>query len=120
MKLDLEQIKLMKELFGQQHPTQPAVPVVNVQDKDSFASFTNGLRQNWTFVLALFAVGFWIVQSVFAINAINATQTKDIEANSKAIDEIRAAIDRQDQSNAEIIRRLDNVQKDIEIIKASQ
>lgn len=117
MKVDLEQLKAIKELLGQQS-TQNAVPVVSVpQDKDSFASFTGGLRQNWVFVMAIVATGLWFVNSIADGRSTDMAQQNDIDAATAAIVEIKATLDSFESGNTEILRRLDAVQKDIEFIK---
>lgn len=87
---------------------------------DSFASFTSDLRKNWMFIMALFAVGFWIVTNVLQINSINLTQDRDIKMNTTDIRDLTNTLDtwQQDQntSNAEIVRKLDSLQKDIDIL----
>ncbi len=98
------------------------------RDRDSFASFTGGLRNNWIFVIALFGVGFWIVTNVNESKNLNTIQDGKIESTVRAIEvltqnmndlttESRANVRSNDNTNSEILRRLDLVQKDIDFIK---
>lgn len=122
--IDLETIRAIKELLGNSH-RQDAVPVVSVpRDRDSFATFTGGLRENWVFVMALFAIGIWGTNQLSDINAVNITQQNQIDQNIKQLEVLTTAFNASQQaantSSNEIVRRLDNMQKDIEIIKASK
>ena len=127
MKVDLETLKAMKEILTHQHVGE-VVPVAPVKDRDSFASFTGGLRENWVFVVALFSVGFWLISNTFQIQNVNEQQDTRIESNAAAIinlnkefesfeEDTGNAFEANDVINNEIIRRLDALQKDIEVIK---
>lgn len=93
---------------------------VQVADRDSFASFTSGLRDNWPFLMALFAVGFWVVTNIMQINNINISQDGKIDSNASDIKSLstdfKTFTDGQSSSNSEVIRRLDSLQKDINIL----
>jgi hypothetical protein len=79
-----------------------------------------GLRNNWMFVTALAAVAFWLTQNIFDIKTVNTTQTGDITENKARIEKLEESIEDNRQTSSEIIRRLDAVQKDIEVIKTQK
>lgn len=99
------------------------------RDRDSWMDFRNGLKDNWVFLSVIFGAMWWIMNTVNGATAINVTQDQKIETNVKAIetisnnlddlrDEMRSGFKASDGVNSEILRRLDLVQKDIEIIKS--
>ena len=96
--------------------TQSVVPTMQV-DKDSFASFTSGVAKGWPFFLAMASIAFWLIQSIFGINSTLAQHDSRIMQSAEAVKGIEAKIDIQTISGNEIIRRLDNLQKDLEILK---
>lgn len=100
-------------------------------DHDSFASFTGGLRNNWVFVMAVVAIAWWIINSVTNAQNINVIQDSKIESTVKAITDLTSNVNNltnqvqtnvrtSDAANNEIVRRLDLVQKDIDIIKSQK
>lgn len=108
----------MKELFKQ-------------PDHDTFGMLTGGLRNNWPLLMALFGIGWWIITSVSASQNINVVQDGKIEATAKAVSELtinvtslanqfQTNVRANDTANNEILRRLDLVQKDIDIIKTQK
>lgn len=127
MKIDLETLKVMKEIFTHQNMGE-VVPVHPAKDRDSFAEFTGGLRQNWVFVIALFSIGFWLISNTFEIQNQNQQQDTRIESAETAIvnlnkqyeglrDDTGDGFEAVNTTSNEIIRRLDALQKDIEVIK---
>lgn len=115
---DLQKFRQMKEMFSQ-------------HDSDSFASFTGGLRSNWYFVMAIFAVGFWIVTNVNDSKNTNIIQDGKIDGNAKAVEilttnvttlttEMHTNQREADGVNSEIIRRLDLLQKDVDTLKSTK
>lgn len=120
-KIDLEQAKMLKELFGGPSSTQPAVPVISVpQDRDSFASTRSALKDNWIFLVALFGTGMWVMNAVNDGQTVNINQQNEIDRNTAAIVELKDIATSGQTNTADIIRRLDNLQKDLEVIKAAQ
>lgn len=127
MAIELEDLKVIAEMMKAPQPvphhTQP-VSVVPVRDKDSFAAFTMGLKDNWIFLMALFGFGMWLVTNVFQMNTVNLSQDKDIDSNTKNIQTLTTTFDgwRTDQnsSNAEIVRKLDSLQKDIDVLSGKK
>lgn len=129
MKIDIEQLKLIKELLASPHQNMgEIVPVHPAKDRDSFAEFTGGLRQNWVFVIALFSIGFWLISNTFEIQNQNQQQDTRIESTETAILNLNKQFETFEQEtgnsleatsviNNEIIRKLDALQKDIEVIK---
>lgn len=118
MKVDLEQLKAMRELFGsQQSNTQPAVPVISVpQDHDSFASTRNALKENWIFLAALFGAGMWILNAINTGQTTDINQQNEINRNTAAISELKQFVLAGQTANQEIIRKLDILQRDVDIL----
>jgi len=129
MKVDLETLKAIKELMVQpnQHMGQ-VVPIAPTREKDSFISFTDGLRSNWIFVMALVAGGMWLINSANAQQRINDFQNTEIESSIEDIAQNTADIKKLDVNmqtlNAtqvanynDIIRRMDALQASIENLK---
>lgn len=115
-KLDIDDIRVIQELMGGPR-TQTAVPTVQVQ-KDSFDTFTGGLSKGWPFILAMCSIAFWLIQSIIGINSTLQQHDTRITQNVEAIKSIDSKLDANVVSNNDIIRRLDNLQKDVEILKA--
>lgn len=97
-------------------------------DHDSFAALTGGLKNNWVLLMAIFAIGGWVVTNLNDTKNVNVLQDSRIESNEKAVEaigisvttltnEMRNNVNINNSTNNEILRRLDLVQKDIEIIK---
>lgn len=130
MAIELEDLKVIAEMMKTPQPSQhPAphstpVPVVQVKDRDSFASFTTGLKDNWVFLMALFGFGMWLLTNIFQINTTNLSQDKNIttlELNQQQITTtVNTFVTDQNASNAEIVRKLDSLQKDIDIISGKE
>lgn len=129
--IDLETLQMVKDMMTHKHYGEVTPVHLSQKDHDSFADFTSGLRQNWVFVIALFSVGFWLISNTFETQNINQQQDNRIESNAAAIVNInksfegfqvdtRAAFQNVGDTNNEIIRRLDALQKDIEVIKTKE
>ena len=115
---DLKNFKALREIFTEEKK----------RDQDSFATFSSGLRNNWIFVLALFAVGWWVVTNTNESKNINSNQDQALLVIEKSIETLGTDLislrkEMSDNSKAnvetnnEILRRLDLLQKDIEIVK---
>lgn len=116
-KEDVELIKTIAEVMKPGSNSQPAVPVVSVpQDRDSFANLTGGLRQNWPLILALFGFGMWLMNAINDSQTTNLNQQNEIDRNTAAIQELKSLVTDGQTANAEIIRKLDNLQKDVDIL----
>jgi len=100
MKIDLETLKVMRELF--QKPDQHMGQVVPVQttDKDSFEVFRGGLKDNWIFVMALIGCAMFVFNSINDGKSVDAFQNVQIETN---IEDIA-------QANADIEQNTKNIQ----------
>lgn len=127
MKVDLETMKVMKELFTHQHMGE-VVPVQSAPPRDSFAVFTDGLRNNWVFVMAVLAVGMWMFNSINDQKSANAFQDVQIKTNIEDISQNAADIEQLDKnittlnqtqvsSYNELVRRLDSLQASIDALK---
>jgi exonuclease VII small subunit len=99
-------------------------------DRDSFATFTGGLRENWIFVGAVFAAAMWLFNGQSDARNVDTIQQTAIDANAAQITALESKLDDLEQSlndkfdeaadlNAEVIRRLDSVQREVEIINAN-
>lgn len=130
MKIDIETLKAMKDIMTppNQHMGQ-VVPVTPPdRDKDSFSTFTSGLRDNWIFVMAIFAFSLWLLQNINTVTATNDFQTTQIETNIEDISQAQADIDQNEKNiqtvNAsqitnynDVVRRLDQLQTSIDAVK---
>jgi hypothetical protein len=127
MKIDLEQLKVMKEIFTHQHMGE-VVPVQAAPSRDSFAVFTDGLKNNWIFVMAVFAVGMWMFNSINDQKSANAFQDVQIKTNIEDISQNAADIEQLDKNLStlnqsqvagynELVRRLDSLQASIDALK---
>lgn len=115
-KLDIDDIRTIMEVMGNKSQSQTVVPTMQV-DKDSFSSFTGGLQKGWPFILAISSIVFWLMQSIFGINSTLIAHDTRITNNTGKIIAIENKLDSIDVASNEIIRRLDNLQKDLEILK---
>lgn len=118
-KLDLEDVRTIMDLVNGGKSTQTVVPTMQV-DKDSFSAFTGGLSKGWPFILTVGSIGFWMVQSIYGINSTLTQHDARITQNAEAIKAIDMKLDTFTVSNNEIIRRLDNMQKDLDILKTGR
>lgn len=102
-----------------------------VHEKDSFSSFVGGVRQNWIFIAAMISVLFWGFNQLSAIDTVNADQDRRITTSaqdlatltntmSEFIKTVDNKFDTQGDNMNEIIRRLDSLQKDVDIIKGDK
>lgn len=109
----------------------PPAPPIQMHDRDSFASFTSGLRNNWMFVMAMVAVMMWGFNKLSTIDSINvdqdrriSTNAQDIAALTGNISNLTSAVDTKfdnlSNTNNDVIRRLDSLQKDIDVIKGNK
>lgn len=123
-KLNIEDIRMLQELLGtDKRTTQTVVPTMQVT-KDSFSTTVDAFTRGWPFIIALISAAFWIVQgfstnsALFAeLKAANDKQDLKIEQNAKSIEILVANEDKSLETSNEVIRRLDNIQKDVEILK---
>lgn len=129
MKIELEDVIKLKEAFSNQHMGE-IVPV-HGQDKDSFASFRGGLKDNWIFIGAVFALGMFVFNNLNDGKATDIAQDNKIEANAILIQENSKAIDQLTQNLQstntnyitgynEIIRKIDSIQTAVDTLKASE
>lgn len=128
MKIDLETLKAVKELMTHHHMGE-VVPVGRQRrDEDSFSVFTEGLRSNWVFVVAIVGIGMWIVNGLNDQKSVNAFQDVQIKANVSDITQNAADIEQlnknvtslnqsQVASYNELVRRLDSLQSSIDALK---
>jgi len=128
MKIDLEQLQAMKELLTHQRMGE-VVPVHNNTQKDTFSIFTDGLRSNWIFVMALVAVGMWLINGSNEQRSVNAFQdvqlkttvediaqaNSDIDQNTKNIQTLNAT---QVTNYNDIVRRMDALQNAVDGLKS--
>lgn len=127
-KIDLEQLKLMKELIEGKPNTTTVVPTMQVpndrRQSDSFISAGNFLRSNWPILVTLAAAIFYIPSQFSAIASIDKAQDLRIDTNTQNIQTLTKAFedsqDAQTTQNSEIVRKLDRLQIDIETIKEKQ
>lgn len=131
MKIDLETLKAVKEMMTHHHMGE-VVPVGRQnRNEDSFSVFTEGLRSNWVFVVALVAVGMWVVNGLNDQRSVNAFQDVQIKANVADITKNAADIEQLDKNLSalnqsqvanynELVRRLDSLQASIDALKNTQ
>lgn len=129
MKVDLETLKTLKEVFTHHHVGE-VVPV-HTQQKDTFSIFTGGLRDNWPFVLAVVGVSLWLINSNNEQKNINAFQDVQIKTNAEDIAALTVSISQVNtglqtsntnhlNSYNELIRKIDGLQAAIEALKSAQ
>lgn len=128
MKIDIETLKAMKDIMTPPNQHMGQVVPVTPPDKDSFSAFTSGLRDNWIFVMAIFAFSLWLLQNINTVTATNDFQTTQIETNIQEITQAQADID-QNEKNIQtvnssqisnyndLVRRLDQLQSSIDSVK---
>lgn len=128
MKIDLEQMKAMKELFSNDHVGQIVPLHRQTPDKDSFSVFTSGLRENWIFVMAIFAFSLWLLQNINTVTATNDSQDRQIQTNVADISQLQVDLDQtekniqtlnniQTANYNDLVRRLDSLQSSIDAVK---
>lgn len=126
MKVDLETMKVIKELLTHQHYGE-IVPT-HAAPKDTFSEFTSGLRNNWVFVIAVIGFSLWLLNSINGVQNINTfqdaqikTNIADISQNATNIDQLNKNITTLNQSQItnynELVRRLDSLQSSIDALK---
>lgn len=124
--IDIETIKMVKELLGAtgNANTPPG-------DRDSFASFIGGLRENWVFVLAMMGAFFWLNTHINSNIQTNSQQDTHIQSLIETVqqltenmgvlnEKVDTVTSGQNVVNNEIIRRLDALQTTVEFIKANK
>lgn len=129
MKIDIETLKAMKDIMTppNQHMGQ-VVPVTSPPDKDSFTTFTSGLRDNWIFVMAIFAFSLWLLQNINTVTAKNDYQDTQIETNIQDIEQAHVDIQQMEKNVQtldnvqtanynDVVRKLDQLQASIDAIK---
>lgn len=119
--IDIETLKLAKELLGGKKP----------EDRDTFATFTGGLRENWIFVMAVMGVFFWVNTQINSNIQTDARQDTHIQSLIETVQQLTenmgvlngkvdSTVDAQSVTNSEIIRKLDALQTTVEFIKANK
>lgn len=98
--------------------TQTAVPTVQVP-KDSFTSTVDGITKGWPFLLAMASIAFWLMQSIYGINATLQQHDTRITTNADAVKSIETKLDSASVANSDIIRRLDSLQTAVDNLKAN-
>jgi hypothetical protein len=128
MKIDIETLKAMKDIMTPPNQHMGQVVPVSTPDKDSFSTFTSGLRDNWIFVMAIFAFSLWLLQNINTVTATNNYQDTQIKTNIEDISQAQADIE-QNEKNIQtvnssqitnyndVIRRLDQLQASIDSVK---
>lgn len=130
MELDQKTIDALKSLAPIFQVPPPPV-TGQVKDADSFASLTTNVRNNWPIILALASLLFWGFNLLSNINAVNADQDRRITTNAQDIGKLADTVadyarttdtrlDNASSNDNDIIRRLDSLAKDIEIIKGNK
>ena len=120
--LTLEEVlAIVDKVGGRNTQMQTAVPTVQVQKPDSFEVLTGGILKGWPFITMLVGSVLWISQSIFSINSTLQAHDTRIIANTAAIKAVEDRADSQavaqNASNNDVVRRLDNLQKDVDILK---
>ena len=129
MKVDLETLKAMKDLMT--HPHMGEIVPVGTQDKDSFAMFRGGLKDNWIFIGAVFSIAWFVFNSINDGKAVDQTQNTQIQANVKAIESnakdiqllnnnVQTLNTNHLNSNNELIRKIDALQTAVDSLKSKQ
>jgi hypothetical protein len=128
MKIDIETLKAMKDIMTPPNQHMGQVVPVATPDKDSFTTFTSGLRDNWIFVMAIFAFSLWLLQNMNAVSATNDYQDRQIQTNVEDIAQAQLDID-QNEKNIQtvnssqitnyndLVRRLDQLQASVDSVK---
>lgn len=125
--IDINTIKAIRELIA----SFQIMPTQRTEDKDSFASFTGGLRNNWMFVIATFTFVAWLINSNSNIRTVNLTQDTQIAQSAQAIvnlnndyqtnkNKVESKFEQTDGVSAEILLKLTSIQKDIDSIRANE
>lgn len=111
-------ITIVDKVAGRSSQTQTAVPTVQVQKPDSFESLTSGAMKGWPFIMFVLVIGYTVVTNFNTITSTNENQDQRIQQNAEAIRSIEGKLDDATTASNEIIRRLDNLQKDLELLKS--
>lgn len=110
-------LAIVDKVAGRNTQTQTAVPTVQVQRPDSFEILTGGILRGWPLITGILALAAFLFNMNSAIQAHEA----NITANTHAIQQIETKLDSQatvnNTNNNEVVRRLDNLQKDVDILK---
>lgn len=128
MKIDIETLKAMKEIMTPPNQHMGQVVPVTSQNKDSFSTFTSGLRDNWIFVMAIFAFSLWLLQNINTVTAKNDYQDTQIETNIQDIEQAHVDIQQMEKNVQtldnvqtanynDVVRRLDQLQASIDAVK---
>lgn len=87
-------------------------------DKDSFASFTSGLRSNWVFIIGIFALATWVFNNFTGQTTTNLQQDARIDALTSNVSQLTSTVaslaTRVDGGN----ETLNRLQQDVAVIKA--
>lgn len=87
-------------------------------DRDSFASFTSGLRSNWVFIIAVFAMATWIFNSFTGQTTTNLQQDARIDTLTSNVAQLTSTVgglaSQVDGDN----KTQNEIQQDIALIKA--
>ncbi|MBL0320487.1 MAG: hypothetical protein IPP74_14525 [Alphaproteobacteria bacterium] len=87
-------------------------------DRDSFASFTSGLRTNWVFIIAVAGVAMWVFNSFSAVDAVNVQQDAQIQAITVSITQLTANVVALTAKSEADNQNQNLIQQDIALIKA--
>ena len=128
--IDLETLKMMKEMFKPEQHMGQVVPI-QAQDRDSFSSFRTGLKDNWIFVGVIFAGGMFVLNAINAGENVDQFQNNQITSNIGSIEQAHADIEQnsiniqtlnntQVSNYNDVVRRLDSLQASIDAINKIQ
>lgn len=87
-------------------------------DRDSFASFTSGLRSNWVFIIAMFAVATWVFNSFTSQTTVNLQQDARIDTLTSNMSQLTATVESLASQVDGDNESQNAIQQDIALIKA--
>lgn len=94
------------------------IKALKTNDHDSFASFTQGLRSNWVFLIAVVGIAMWVFNNFGNLGTTNLQQDAKIEALASSLSQLTAAVSTLSLQVGKDNENQAQIQQDIALIKA--
>lgn len=87
-------------------------------DKDSFASFTTGLRSNWPFLIGVIGAAMWVFTNFNSQSALDLQQNAKIDTLTTSMSQLTLTVESLANRQENDSKNQGQIQQDIALIKA--